>query len=241
MTPDEDIEGLAAEYVLGSLDASERSEVDRRRRHDADLDAAVLAWEKRLAPLADRLPGIEPPPHLLQATLDRIASRGSNVVPLADAQRAKPRARLAIAISALAACLVLFVSWLTYSYVAQPQVLVANLYQHNADAPDGQRTIAFVVTVDIPGRSILVRPVSARARQGRTYQLWLQRVGATAPMLLGAVSHSAPVVVPLPVGSPGDLLNAELAVTLEQEGSSPSGRPTGPVIYAGRLAPTANR
>ena len=48
MTNDDEIDGLAAEYVLGSLDPIERKEVDVRRKVDVALDDAIIAWEKRL-------------------------------------------------------------------------------------------------------------------------------------------------------------------------------------------------
>src|SRR5207245_5381271 len=44
MTEDDDIDGLAAEYVLGSLDPIEREQVDIRRRSDAALSQAVKDW-----------------------------------------------------------------------------------------------------------------------------------------------------------------------------------------------------
>ena len=51
MTERDDIDMLAAEYVLGTLDAQERAAVDARRVREADLAAAIAAWEQRLAPL----------------------------------------------------------------------------------------------------------------------------------------------------------------------------------------------
>ena len=61
MTEEDDIDGLAAEYVLGSLDPAERAQVDARRKTDAPLAAAVEAWERRLGPLNEQVAGIEPP------------------------------------------------------------------------------------------------------------------------------------------------------------------------------------
>ena len=55
MAEEDDIDGLAAEYVLGSLDAAKRQQVDARRRTDASVIAAIVAWERRLAPLNDRV------------------------------------------------------------------------------------------------------------------------------------------------------------------------------------------
>ena len=64
MTAEDDIDGLAAEYVLGTLDIQERDDVVTRRRTDVLLDRAIKAWETRLAPLNDRIPGVEPPPYV---------------------------------------------------------------------------------------------------------------------------------------------------------------------------------
>src|SRR5262245_16796505 len=73
MTDHEDIDMLAAEYVLGTLDAAERADVALRRRSDRALDAAIDAWERRLAPLAETGTAIDPPADLLgriEAQLD---------------------------------------------------------------------------------------------------------------------------------------------------------------------------
>src|SRR4030088_1956949 len=66
MNEDDDIDGLAAEYVLGTLDVDERKHVAGRRKSDVALDHAIRAWETRLGPLSDRTSGIEPPPHVFQ-------------------------------------------------------------------------------------------------------------------------------------------------------------------------------
>ena len=51
MTDDQDIDALAAEYVLGSLDPAERIAVNERRRYERDLSEAIAGWERRLAAL----------------------------------------------------------------------------------------------------------------------------------------------------------------------------------------------
>ena len=62
MTGEEDTEGLAAEFVLGSLSPAERADVDVRRKTDAPLAAAIVAWERRLGPLSgEEVAGIQPP------------------------------------------------------------------------------------------------------------------------------------------------------------------------------------
>ena len=56
MTASPEDESLAAEYALGVLDAGERAVVSARRMREPQLDAAILAWEGRLAPLLELVP-----------------------------------------------------------------------------------------------------------------------------------------------------------------------------------------
>ena len=51
MTDSYDIDDLAAEFVLGTLDSNERHSVMARRTREPDLEVAISQWEARLAPL----------------------------------------------------------------------------------------------------------------------------------------------------------------------------------------------
>jgi anti-sigma-K factor RskA len=136
MTEEEDIDGLAAEYVLGSLDAAERAQVDDRSRSDASLRLAIEHWQRRLAPLSEQtplseqLPNVAPPPGLFDSILSRISetaatpTSSAEVIPL---HRSHGRGRrLAIGATALAACLVFAVGvWLIYAGTSPPPTRVA--------------------------------------------------------------------------------------------------------------------
>jgi hypothetical protein len=125
MAEEDDIDGLAAEYVLGSLDAAERRRVDAHRRTDASLAAAIVAWEQRLGPLNVLGQDGTPPEHLLEGILSRISglsvppSVADVVVPM---RRAHDRRWVAFATgaSALAVSLVLAVGWLNYQQPTSP-------------------------------------------------------------------------------------------------------------------------
>ena len=84
MTEDDDIDGLAAEYVLGSLDPAERRQVDARRNTDASLAAAIAAWERRLGPLSDRGRDVAPPAHVFDGILSRISGEAAQSAGTAD-------------------------------------------------------------------------------------------------------------------------------------------------------------
>src|SRR5260221_12560552 len=83
MTGEDDIDGLAAEYVLGSLSPEERQEVEARRKVDRALSDAVEAWEKRLGTLGDAAPAIEPPPQLFAKIAHRIWGGGGEAFQIA--------------------------------------------------------------------------------------------------------------------------------------------------------------
>jgi anti-sigma-K factor RskA len=60
MTMDEDRDGFAAEYVLGTLDAEERAQADALMLVDQDFAAKVREWERRLGELNVLVAPIEP-------------------------------------------------------------------------------------------------------------------------------------------------------------------------------------
>ena len=106
VSPDDDF--AAAEYVLGTLDGSERATLAARRLREPDLDEAIRSWEARMAPLAEVGPEIEPPRDLLPAIEARIrgvspeTSAGGTVVAL---ERSVRRWRAAAIAASLVAAL----------------------------------------------------------------------------------------------------------------------------------------
>src|ERR1700674_2108251 len=131
MTDDDDIDGLAAEYVLGSLDPAERKEVAARRRMDGALDDAVKAWEKRLGPLSDLVPGIEPRSDLFSKIASQLWVPRDRLVGRARApfqhKGTKRRLALSAGACALAACLAMAVVWVFQASPGIPALLVAKL------------------------------------------------------------------------------------------------------------------
>ena len=244
MTDAEDIDGLAAEYALGSLSVEERRDVDARRRSDRALDEAVAAWERRLDPLGDFVPGVQPPAHLFEAIATRLWGQPVDVSLL---QRTVRRwRRVAIAASALAAVLAVVAVPVLRNPPASPTALIAVLQKssagHTADEnPDVKGPPAFVVTIDTHAKTISVTPVAAHPVPKRSFALWLARPAA-APVPLGVVAPSEPTAVPWPTAEkgaqdqPAALLNATLLISLEPEGGV-AATPTGPVLFEGKLSP----
>jgi anti-sigma-K factor RskA len=234
MTISSDDDFAAAEYALGTLDASERATLAARRLRDGELDEAIQAWEARLAPLAEAAPEIEPPRDLFSAIEARIrpaspaASTNANVVAL---ERGIRRWRAAaIAASLVAALLAVgFVARET-SRTSSPHEYVAIL-QKDAGSP------AFEVTVNLDKQELSVRPVAAQAPPGKSYELWLidAKLGAKSLGVVGDTSRAAN----LSAYDPAVVAGATYAVTVEPPGGSPTGQPSGAPVFVGKLIPVS--
>lgn len=111
---------------------------------------------------------------------------------------------------------------------AQQDRLVAVL-QQQPTAP------AFLLTVDTVTRTLVVRRVSATMEPNRSYELWLIPDRTSAPRSLGVVGAEEFTQRPLPANVDVDALRSgSFAVSLEPSGGSPSGAPTGPVLFTGK-------
>lgn len=220
-------DALAAEYVLGQLAGAERRAAEARLTSDPAFRAAVAAWERRLQPLADSAEEAIPPSGVLTAVLARIETSGEtpggNVVSL---RRAVRRWRATAAIVGAAAAVLAGVVVLERTQPLASTEFVAVLTAEGAKP-------AFVATIDTVRGTISVRRVADAAPPGKSYELWAVPPGG-APRSLGLVQQAS-LSRPLSVTPSGNLT---FAISLEPEGGSPTGAPTGPVVFSGALVPT---
>jgi anti-sigma-K factor RskA len=234
MSDDADIDALAAEYVLGTLDATERATIAARAQREPDLARRIADWEARLGPMADLATSVPPPPELLdriERRLDGAASPASQNA--TDLERRLKRWRAAAVVAgSLAACLALVIGVREATRPATDGTYVA-VFQEGDAAP------AFVLSIDLASRSLTLRAVGAQRQPGKSYQLWIasDRLG-TAPRSLGVVDNAALITSRTVPYEPALVQAATFGVSLEPEGGSPTGLPTGPVFHA-RLIPAS--
>jgi anti-sigma-K factor RskA len=223
----DELDGLAGEYVLGTLDAAERRAAEARIAADPHFRRAVAAWQTRLQPLADSAGEAEPPAGLFSRIEQQISSNaapsGSNVVAL---RRSIVRWRVSTAVLAAAAASLVAVVVLDRMQ-PPPQTEFAAVLT----APDGT-TPAFVATVDVKTRTIQLVRVASPAPAGKSYELWSIAPNAQ-PRSLGVIERANYRQVIGEQPSP----DITLAVTLEQQGGSPTGAPQGPLVFKGTLLP----
>jgi anti-sigma-K factor RskA len=234
LSPDDDLK--AAEFALGTLDGGERATLAARRQREPDLDAAIEAWEQRLAPLCEAAPPLAPPRDFLadiEARVDAGGASPGRPANVADLTRRLRRWRSgAIAASAVAAALAIGVGLRETTRIATPREFVAVL-QKSAEAP------AFVVTINLDTRDLTVRPVAAPPQAGKSYELWIIDDKLGAPRSLGVIDPRDPTANPgLSRFDPAIVRDATYAVTIEPPGGSPTGAPSGAPVFVGKLFPT---
>ena len=226
-------ERLAMEYVAGTLRGP------ARRRFEALLPAhpllrrAVREWQTRLMPLTVTLDPQQPP----SAVWDRIQARlpgGAAPARVASPAPAGWWQRLAVwrglAAFASVAALSLAVLLASPGPSQAPIVVVLNSTGQTVDGAVVPAT--FVASISGDGRSVVTKPVTqVQLKPDRALELWAVP-GQGAPRSLGLISPQGTTIV-----KKGQVLgNTDaLAVSLEPPGGSPTGAPTGPVLWAGKL------
>ena len=98
---------------------------------------------------------------------------------------------------------------------------------------------AFILTVDAATRNFTVRKVGAQPEPGKSFELWLISDKLPQPRSLGVIGGSDFTARPVLSSYDADMINAATyAVTVEQAGGSPSGKPTSAPVYTGKLIET---
>ena len=98
---------------------------------------------------------------------------------------------------------------------------------------------AFILTVDGATRNFTVRKVGAAAEPGKSFELWLISDKLPRPRSLGVIGGGDFTARPVLASYDTDIVNAATyAVTVEQAGGSPDGKPHSAPVFAGKLIET---
>ena len=229
----EDRDVAAGEYVMGTLTRDERAAFDQRLATDTGLQSAVYAWQDRLLDLTRRAAPLEPTPEVWTRIESRLGTTD-------EAPRATSAANdtfwnrigtwRAAAGLAMAASLLLAVQ-LAMRGPATPAMEVER-YLAVLQSP-AEKATGWIVEAT-SGEGVRLVPVGdpVPPPPGKSLQFWTKPNGAKGPTSLGLVKPGQVAIVPLAqLPSLGDKQLFE--VTLEPEGGSTIGKPTGPVLYVG--------
>jgi anti-sigma-K factor RskA len=215
---------LAGEYVLGLLHGAARRRFERLLMESGALRAEVAAWEQRFAAWSLTLAPVTPPGYLGWRILGQI--------------RRESRGRGSHARNTF---------WRAWA-VAATLVLAVIVVSERLTPPVEQKPAAVALVSDAKGQPLWLISVHPEAHRidmkavipnpppaGKSYELWmLPESGNPVPM--GLMNES---------GSASETVSAELlarltgakglAISLEPQGGSPTGQPTGPVLWTAAL------
>jgi anti-sigma-K factor RskA len=228
-------DALAGEYVLGLLSAEDHDAFASAIARDLALQAAVYAWQDRLLALSTRAEPVAPRPSLwprIDIALNAAASQTPRVAPRPASATVRWWQRLGV--------------WQGLSAAAMIAVVVLGglLVQQRPDAPAGVRYVAmlqspsdqsvgWVVELQADRMRLVPTAVGGPVPPGRSLQFWTKPDGAAGPTSLGLVRAGQTLELPLS-RLPGAGAQQLFEITLEPEGGSTIGRPTGPILYVGR-------
>jgi anti-sigma-K factor RskA len=247
MSVDKDFTALvhAWEYRLGVLNQMVGSVEPRPEVWERIRTAAGLSEPQ--APLV--LPDV--PPRVAPAVVEPAVADNSNVIRLST--QARRWRNVATAATAIAAALVAMIAVGAYQpdllpdgLRPKPRTQVVQVKTPSEPAPPSAQYVAvlqkeggspaFILTVDAATRNFTVRKVGASAEPGKSFELWLISDKLSQPRSLGVIGGGDFTARAVLASYDKDLINsATYAVTVEQAGGSPDGKPHSTPVYTGKL------
>ena len=211
---------LAADYAIGLMPAAARRRFEQLLLDDAELRVELAQWQESLASLNEPLVEVPVPDRVWTAINARIEPQELHM----PAKRPFWNwLRVTVAVCSLLVAVTLGIlynrdssqySATLLSASAQPALRIKAHDDYLQVEPLALATVA-------PGHSLELWAVPA---DGKPISLGVIPAGGKGRVALSEKQHAL-------LGKP-----IALAVSLEPEGGSPTGQPTGPVLYQGALA-----
>ena len=240
MTPDRDDRIHAAEFVLGLMEPETHAAAESRLASDPAFAREVAAWQKHFAAFDDTAEPLVPAEELWRrieagmgatATAPKTASAGL----LRRFWNSLGALRIAALSGVTAALALAVVTTVTVRHAqevaARKPVYVAILVD------DATRQAGAIVNAFADGRVEMIPLVDMAVPSGRSLQvwtLWNREIGPRSVGLLDRARATSLDLERLPTTAADQLFE----ITLEPSGGSPTGRPTGPILYKGTTART---
>jgi anti-sigma-K factor RskA len=225
-SPDDDLQ--ADLYIFGLLDAAQQSDAERRIERDEAFAARVAAAAQRFAPLDDAAPPV-PLPEGAWARLEvRLSAPVERPAPLRSPAVA-PKSAVNLNRAPWASILLaLGLAWAVLAERRLDPAAVAVLLD-----PDGA---PFALVEDFGQGEVAVTTLATfEVPNDQSLQVWTKWSEDVGPVSLGVLDRFEGARVgadDLPEPIAGQLFE----ITLEAEGGSATGRPTGPLLGVGRAS-----
>ena len=212
---------LAAEYALGTLRGAARARFRRLLKYDPALRRTVIEWENRIHPMIEATTEVEPPARVWSAIQVSLAGTAQQI-------GLGFWRTLGLFSSGLAVALLL--------YLGLAQRPETPSYMALLNDQKSQQPVLMVSAVRNSPKLMIKVLVPQTIAADKALELWaLPAEQNKPPKSLGLVATSGITTLQLPQAADQQLGNIPaLAVSLEPKGGSPTGLPTGPVLYVGK-------
>lgn len=221
---------LAAEYVLGTMTGKARARFELWLRSDPGLRREVASWQERLDPLSGTATELEPSDRVWRSIEARIAPRAA---PRESWFGSLAFWRGSSIASALAAVLLFgYIALTPKDHALTPDNAMVVVMADDQSKP--AMTVAWVPQGQ--GRPRLrIRVIGHKEMEpGTSWELWMLPGADQPPKSLGLITTHNTQYVEVPPEMNAILDRAAgLAMSVEPERGSPTGLPTGPVLYSG--------
>jgi anti-sigma-K factor RskA len=218
---------LAAEYVIGTLRGRARARFQSLLRYDAGLRRIVAEWEEHLTPLAAAASEVAPPTRVWQGIARRIGGRSSQA-------RVAFWRGLAVASTAFALVLAIFVGMRP-----APELPMASVAVMSNDKGEPSMVVSWPSMKEARDPHVRVKVLQEHPTMaaGTAWELWMLPRGQAAPVSMGLITTDVNQVMKVRPELARRMGAGEawgVAMSVEPAGGSPTGAPTGPVIYKGQ-------
>lgn len=227
------VDQLAAEYVLGTLHGGARRRFLHLLKYRRDFQQCVAAWEQSLGGMVEAVDEVSPPVSVWRGIDDRINKRsktGSNGLFLW-------RAWSALATLASVALLVTLLQPQTPILIPAEPATTAHQVNHYMGLVGDNSAPLWVLSADLETGQLSARAVNATAAGlDKAFELWILPHEGN-PISAGLLPvNGATVTHTLPAGLVALLKESKgLAISIEPDGGSPTGLPTGAVIQTANI------
>jgi len=223
---------LAAEYALGTLVGAARARFEYYITQDPSLEVLVQKWGNILHPMGSLVKSVKPPRRVWKSIERRLQLKNNlgfwhNIL-----------------------------FWRSLSVLSATAAIIIGLYlgplaplqkldieeNYLAVIENSQSQGAWLISTDASKKSLTVRSLKLQQlASNKDFELWLLpasdgRESFKAPISVGLIHASQKTEIYLSEKLLGAIKQAGgVAVSLEPMGGSPTGLPTGPVLYQGKL------
>lgn len=219
------LDELAAQYVLGTLRGPARRRFERFYQRDMSALVAVRRWEDRLVELIAEVAPVAPPALVWDRIRLRIRRERAMQRKQAFSAWRAPGYALAAGIATLAIAIGL---WTGFGPSSTEQL---------ATVVDPQQVQLWEIKVTRAGDELRVLAGDALGLDAsRAYELWALPGANAAPVSLGLMPKTGRGTLQLNDAQRLALSRSrQVAISLEPPGGSPTGAPTGPVLFVANV------